>query len=346
MTSLHSPCARCLALVGKRRSVAMVVAQYRVGGRAGLGGDHGLAVGRAGRAQESCLDSCVATSAHRRSFPFCQRDMAAIRCGLRASEAYLVVAFVCSSVRRSLRMPPGLAATNPANRETLPSTGLRPALSLGRCLPSGQPSIPRERRRAGDGHTGVTMRRNAVGLLVVVVFVSACSGGGARQSSVRTTTVVSSRTPTTPAASEACDLANRSRPIGNMPRPEIVAHRFVLEGNSHTFVWLDPPGTATPTITGTAAWQKLTTGAGLLDNPILVGGGRARLLLGYLSSASDFLGPNGTEHVLAWVIYRPHIPLDARGPGSPAPGPVCRFYTAYSVLDANTGEALGASMSL
>ena len=200
----------------------------------------------------------------------------------------------------------------------------------------------------------VTSRRHRVGgPLLALVICATCSSGSASHATGTTTTATTARargthaqtTPAPRAATQACNSAEHTRPLGKMPTPHVVGHRFVLEG-SHSLAWLDPSGAATPTIAGTAAWQKLTTGWEGLDNPVMLAGGRARLLLGYFTSPSVGPGPHGTEHILAWVVYKQHIELDARGDGSPAPGPVCRFYTAYSVLNANTGKGLFAASFL
>jgi hypothetical protein len=186
---------------------------------------------------------------------------------------------------------------------------------------------------------------------LVLCAVSACSGGGATHATG--ITAIGRTTPgiTKRATAQACTAADLSRPLGNMPNPEAVRSRFVLDGG---YASLDAPGKVTPKVTGTAAWLKLTRAPDLND-PILVGGGRARLLLGYLTSPSDFLGPNGTQHILVWVIYKHPTAVgnEGTGPGRGPTGdgrrtlttvpPVCRFGTSYAVLNATTGQWLWSS---
>jgi hypothetical protein len=122
-----------------------------------------------------------------------------------------------------------------------------------------------------------------------------------------------------------------------MPAPEAVVHRFVLQGDR---AWLYPTRAATPSITAKAAWEKLAKG--------MSGGGRAQLLLGTYTSIFPFKD-GAPEHVdvLAWALFVQHAAIPAPvGPGNlgatgtTIPRPVCIFGTAFSVLNAVTGQPL------
>ena len=137
-----------------------------------------------------------------------------------------------------------------------------------------------------------------------------------------------------------------------MPAPRIVTRRLVLPVAGTA--WLDPPRTAAPTVTAARAWEELTSGSER-DSDVMFGGGRAQLLLGYFTSPGSGPGPNGFQHVLAWVIYEQHVALPAQGDGmaigptdggttsTTVPAPVCSFGSTYAVLDATTGKGMLAA---
>ena len=129
------------------------------------------------------------------------------------------------------------------------------------------------------------------------------------------------------------------RPLDpTMPVPQLITRRFVLE--QHT-TFLDPAGSATPAISAETAWQTMTRNA--------MGGGRAQLKLGYLTSVAP-----KADHLLAWVLELHHVASDDTPGGVPpalggvtgltapvtAPPPPCAFGGAYAVLDATTGREL------
>jgi hypothetical protein len=142
------------------------------------------------------------------------------------------------------------------------------------------------------------------------------------------------------------------RPVGAMPVPRTVTTRLALPVAGTA--WLDPPGAARPAVTGARAWQDLTSGS-QRDSSVMFGGGRAQLLLGYFTAPGSGPGPNGFQHVLAWVTYKQHVALSAVADGmvigptgggptsSTAPAPVCAFGATYSALDATTGEGMLAA---
>lgn len=134
-----------------------------------------------------------------------------------------------------------------------------------------------------------------------------------------------------------CTEADLRQPIGNgRPAPKGVTSQFFLRKNE---AWLDPAGTAMPTVTAEEAWRKLTKN--------MAGGGRAQLLLGYYTSIFPIRNGAPEEvHVLAWVVFVEHIALPTPGgpfvlgTASTVPRPICGFGTAYTVLDATTGQQL------
>ena len=142
------------------------------------------------------------------------------------------------------------------------------------------------------------------------------------------------------------------RRVGAMPAPRIVSRRLVLPVAGTA--WLDPPPNAAPTVTAARAWGELTSGSERVSD-VMNGSGRAQLLLGYFTSPGSGPGPNGFQHVLAWVIYEQHVALPAQGDGmaigptgaeptsSTGAAPVCDFGSAYAVLDATTGKGMLAA---
>jgi hypothetical protein len=201
-----------------------------------------------------------------------------------------------------------------------------------------------------------------VGLSALIACLAACSSGGGKQSTpttpskaIATTHVPPSTTaPALPirAVARGCSEADLQRHIGTMPTPHAVSRRFVLDPNGAA--WLDPSGNTAPTVSAREAWGELTTGS-QRDSYMTFGGGRPQLLLGYFTSPSSGPGPKGFAHILSWVIYKTHTavgPGDGPGPSPIGPSsagvtttptilqPICSFGTAYSALDATTGNGL------
>ena len=178
------------------------------------------------------------------------------------------------------------------------------------------------------------MRRRTVGPLLVLFLATAWAAlpqGSAQASSGDATR-----------SQGACFRAARTFVDLPMPRPSVVTKTVVAHFDGT--LTLEPAASAAPSVSPEATWATFGP-----QNAA----GSSQLVLAYVtSSVPAELEPNGSlvptyQHVLAWVAYRKHLPLDTAtasaplDPGVTQPKPRCTFVgQGLTAWDATTGNQI------